>query len=125
MMAVLSNHLAIVKALLGAGALVDLKNKVSPAWTAERPARPVWYGWGSGGPIVEERWRICLSGEKAQKAKALVMLGGARRCALLFLGRQGVLRVLCGAACAFIFLTSRRRGGCARVISASCPCRVA
>ena len=45
MFAAYLNHLAIVMALLGAGALVDLKDdKVSPAWTAEHRARPVWYG---------------------------------------------------------------------------------
>ena len=38
------------------------------------------------------------------------MLGGARRCASVFMRRQGVLCVLFGAARAFIFLTPRRRG---------------
>ena len=42
-----------VKSTLGTRE-VDLKDMVSPAWTAEHRARPVWYGWGSGGPIVEE-----------------------------------------------------------------------
>ena len=63
MFAAYRNHLASVKALLGTGARVDLKNTVSPAWTAEHRARPVWYGWGSGGPIV---WkvRVCIWVEK-------------------------------------------------------------
>ena len=59
---------------------------------------------------------LCSGGEKAQKVESFEKGFGARRCALVFLRRQGVLRVFCGAARTICFLNSTPPWGCARPV---------